>query len=100
MTQCSLTSTILASIITTIITALLATVIFVLVQIAVCKCHPKFMKQQPASTEVHEYEQMDGGVAVNTPTYTMVEVGAKENTFKLEKNESYSVLTAQAQSTN
>ena len=39
--SCS-TSTALASVITAIATALLATVIFVLVQIAVCKCHPKF----------------------------------------------------------
>ena len=39
--SCS-TSVALASVITAIITALLATVIFVLVQIAVCKCHSKF----------------------------------------------------------
>ena len=39
--SCS-TSTALASVITAIATALLATVIFVLVMIAVCKCHPKF----------------------------------------------------------
>ena len=42
--QCEVcsTSTALASVIRAIAMALLATVIFVLVQIAVCKCHPKF----------------------------------------------------------
>ena len=38
---CSLESTVLACAITAIVTALLATAIFVLVLLAVCKCHPK-----------------------------------------------------------
>jgi hypothetical protein len=41
--QCSCNSTvILASALSVLTTALLATVIFVLVQVAVCKCRPKF----------------------------------------------------------
>ena len=60
------TSTALASVITAIATALLATVIFVLVMIAVCKCHPKFTPGgaetgTSAGGEGQEYEQVDGG---------------------------------------
>ena len=56
----SCTSTILTSTITAILTAFLATGIFVLVQIAVCKCHLKFT---PGGTESGQavYEQMGGG---------------------------------------
>ena len=70
-----------------------------LVQIVVCKCHPKFA---PGGAETgtsagegegqgQEYEQMDvgeGGVAVSDPTY--MEVGATEGkTFELKQNEAY-----------
>ena len=76
-----------------------------LVQIAVCKCHPKF-KPGGAETgtsaggEGQVYEQVDvgeGGVAVSDPTY--MEVGAGEggggggNTFQLKENEAYAVHT-------
>jgi hypothetical protein len=106
------TSTVLASVITAIATALLATVIFVLVQIAVCKCHPKFTPGgaetgTSAGGEGQEYEQMEGGVAetgervyelvdggkeggkaTSDPTY--VEVGGGGgNTFQLKENEAY-----------
>ena len=82
-TQCEVcrscsTSVALASVITAIITALLATVIFVLEQIAVCMCHPKFTPggaetgTSAGEGEGQEYEQMDtgeGGVAMSDPTY-------------------------------
>ena len=69
-----------------------------LVQIAVCKCHPKFT---PGGAETgtsageggegQEYEQVDvgeGGVAVSDPTY--MEVGAAEGKmFELKQNEAY-----------
>ena len=96
---------ILTSVITAIITALLATVIFVLVQIAVCKCHPMF---KPGGTEIgtsaggegQVYEQVDGGeggVAVNDPTYMEVGGGGGGggggNSFQLKENEAYAVNT-------
>jgi hypothetical protein len=105
------TSTALASVITAIATALLATVIFVLVQIAVCKCHPKFTPGgaetgTSAGGEGQEYEQMEGSVAetgervyelvdggkdgrkaTSDPTY--MEVGGGGNTFQLKGNEAY-----------
>ena len=91
--SCS-TSVVLASVITAITTVLLATVIFVLVQIAVCKCHPKFTPggaetgTSAGDGEGREYEQMNmgkGGVAVSDPTY--MEVGTTEGkTFELKKN--------------
>ena len=105
-TQCevcpfSSTSVVLASVITAIITALLATVIFVLVQIAVCKCHPKFTPggaetgTSAGEGEGQEYEQMDtgeGGVAVCDPTY--MEVGTAEGkAFELKQNEAYGTHT-------
>ena len=68
----SCSSTTLASVITAIATALLATAIFVLVQIAVCKCHPKFT---PGGAE-----EVDGGkedVAVSDPTYIYMEVDGR-----------------------
>ena len=103
-TQCEVcpscfTSTALASVITAIVTALLATVIFVLVQIAVCKCNPKFT---PGGAETgtsaggagQEYEEVDGGkggVAVSDPTYMEVDGGGGRggNTFQLKENEAY-----------
>ena len=75
--SCS-TSTALASVITAIVTALLATVI---VQIAVCKCHPKFTPGgaetgTSAGGEGQEYEEVDGcKVAVSDPTYMEVDGG-------------------------
>ena len=94
----SSTSVVLASVITAIITALLATVIFVLVQIAVCKCHPKFTPggASAGEGEGQEYEQMDtgeGGVAVSDPTY--MEVGEKDGKwFALQQNEAYATHTS------
>jgi hypothetical protein len=90
-----LTSTALASVITAIATALLATVIFVLVQIAVCKCHPKFTPGGaeiglPAGGEGQEYDVGVGGVG--DPTY--MEVGDEErNTFQLKENEAYATVS-------
>ena len=90
----SSTPVVLASVITAIITALLATVIFVLVLIAVCKCHPKFTPggaetdTSAAEGEWREYEQMDTAMAVKDHIY--MEVGAAEGkTFELELNEAY-----------
>ena len=40
--SCSASTTTQASVITAIVTALLATVVFLVVQIAVCKLHPKY----------------------------------------------------------
>ena len=99
--SCS-TPVILAFVIIAIITALLATVIFVLVLIAVCKCHPKFTPggaetgtSAAGEGEGQEYEQMDmgeGGVAMSDPTY--MEVGAAEGkTFELKQNEAYATRT-------
>ena len=94
--SCS-TSTVLASVITAIATALLATVVSVLVIIAVCKCHPKFIPggAETATSvggEGQEYEEVDGGkggVAVSDPTY--MEVGERRggNTFQLRENKAY-----------
>ena len=61
---------ILSAAIAVIVTALLATVIFLVVQVVICKCHPKF---RPGGTETgasaggegQEYEEVDmEGVAV------------------------------------
>ena len=92
-----------------IITALLAIVIFVVVQVIICKCHPKFRPGgfRPGGTETgastgeegQEYEVMggdDGGVAVrggNDPVY--MEVGGEEkgHTFELKENNAYGTLS-------
>ena len=104
-TQCEVcpscsTSTALASVITAIATALLATAIFVLVQIAVCKCHPKFTPGRAetgtsAGGEGQEYEEVDGGkVAVSDPTYMEVDGGGRGgNLFQLKENEAYASTT-------
>ena len=93
---------ILASVISIFITALLATVIFVLVQIAVCKCHPKLAPRGAESAasaggEVPAvYEQVDGGegsVAVSNPTYMESGVG-RGNAMKLKENEAYGAVIA------
>ena len=72
-----------------------------LVQIAVCKCRPKFTPggaetgTSAGEGEGQEYEQMDtgeGGLAVSDPTY--MEVGAAEGkTFELKQNEAYGTHT-------
>lgn len=69
----------------------MATAIFVLVQIAVCKCHPKFTPGMQASVEVdEEYEPMDGGeaggLALNDPTY--MEIGAAA-ALEMKENDAY-----------
>ena len=72
-----------------------------LVQIAVCKCHPKFT---PGGAETgtsvggegQVYERVDGGegaVAVSDPTYMEVGAGGGGNTFQLKENEAYAVHT-------
>ena len=84
----------MTSVITAIVTVLLATVFFVLVQIAVFKCHPKFTPRgaetgTSARETRLEYEQMDErGVAVSDPVYTEVEV-QQETSIALEENEAY-----------
>jgi hypothetical protein len=109
--SCS-SSTALASVITAIATALLATVIFVLVQIAVCKCHPNFTPGGAGAGtsaggedggvsetgEEREYEVMDegkeGGKATGYPTY--MEVGDRDggrSTILLQENEAYAIST-------
>ena len=64
-----------------------------LVQIAVCKCHPKFSPESAASAGGEGqavYEQMDvGGVAVSDPTYMEVGAGGGGNTLELKENEAY-----------
>ena len=64
-----------------------------LVQIVVCKFHPKFT---PTGAEVgtstgggegQEYEEMGGRVATSDPTY--MEVGENTNAFDLKENEAY-----------
>ena len=61
--SCSSTPAILSAVIAVIVTALLATVIFVVVQVVICKCHPKFRPggTETAGEEGQEYEQMDRG---------------------------------------
>ena len=67
-----------------------------LVQIAVCKCHPKFTPETGTSAggEGQEYEEVDGGGgggAVSDPTYMEVDGGGGRggNTFQLKENEAY-----------
>ena len=71
-----------------------------LVQIAVCKCHPKFTPGgaetgTSAGGEGQEYEEVDGGkggAAVSDPTYMEVDGGRGRgggNTFQLKENEAY-----------
>ena len=58
--SCSMSNT-LASVITAIVTALLATVVFALVQIVVCKCHPKLTsKRASAKKEGREVDMSMG----------------------------------------
>ena len=70
-----------------------------IVQIAVCKCHPKFTPggaetETSAGGEGQQYEEVDGGrggVAVSDPTYMEVNGGGGrgENMFQLKENEAY-----------
>ena len=114
------TSIALASVITAIATALLATVIFVLVQIAVCKYHPKFT---PGGAEtgaggegqVYEgvtidgsagetghigaelvYEMIQNGDKANGSDYAFIVAetrkGGEGNTFQLKENEAYATV--------
>ena len=105
MVQCEVcpscsASTVQASVITAIVTALLATVVFLMVQIAVCKFHPKLRSGGvgvSAGGEGQVYEEVggdEGGVVVegvkgvSDPTY--MEVGEGEGkTFQLKENEAY-----------
>ena len=91
--QCpSNSDTIYAIAVSVVATALLATFIFVLVQIVVCKCHPKFTPGgaetgTSAGGEGQEYEEVDGGkrgVAVSDPTY--MEVGEVEEEAHVPSN--------------
>ena len=75
-----------------------------LIQIAVCKCHPKFTLEgaetgTSARGEGQVYEQVDGGVrgvAVSDLEHTYMEVGAGGggggNTFQLKENEAYAMI--------
>lgn len=73
---------VLASVITAVSTVLVITVIFVLVQIAVCKCRPKRAAAEaaeigtPAGVEGHEYEEGPRGVTVGQgePEYMALQV--------------------------
>ena len=77
-----------------------------LVQIAICKCHPKLTPggaETGTSTgrEGQVYEQVDGGeggAAVSDPTYMEVGAGGGGgggggNTFQLKENEAYAAHT-------
>ena len=95
-TQCevcssSSTSVALASVISVIATALLATVIFVLVQIALCKCHPKFTPGGGPKTGDEEVDEGDEeGLPMSDYTYMNVrDATGHENTFQLRENEAY-----------
>ncbi len=108
---CSM-STILTAVISILTTALLATVIFVLVQIALCRYHPKFIRvgTESAASGGGEgqaiYEQVDDvvdrGVAVRTnmefegggvEAMELEKNKAYEEAMKLEKNEAYGQFT-------
>ena len=68
-----------------------------LVQIAVCKCHPKFTPGgaetgTSAGGEGQEYEEVGGsggGVAVSGSSYMEIEGRGRGDTFQLKENESY-----------
>jgi hypothetical protein len=103
--QCSCSSSvILASALSVLTTALLASVTFVLVQVAVCKCHPKFTPggaETGASTggEGLEYEQVDVGEMAWTrdqeqagegdPTYMEVGGADEGSAIELKENDAY-----------
>jgi hypothetical protein len=109
--QCSFSSStstvILASALSVLTTAILATVIFVLVQIALCKYHPKFKPGRAetgtsAGEEGQEYEQVDGGVGdvpwtrgqeqVSGGDPTHMEVGVEETTIELKETDAYNIV--------
>ena len=119
----SSTPAIASAVIAVIVTALLATVIFVVVQVVICKCHPKF---RPGGTKIaggegQEYEQSatemgispgegqeyevvvggyEGGVAVGDNIgVTYMEVGEQrgqsgKHTFELHQNEAYGTCSS------
>ena len=73
-----------------------------LVQIAVCKCHPKFTPggaesaASPGGKELAVYKEVnegEGGVAVSDPTYTEMGAG-RGNTMVLKENEAYGAAIA------
>ncbi len=76
-----------------------------LVQIAVCKCHPKFTSGRVELAVLAEevvYEQVDGegGLAVSDPTYMEVGEGGGGNTIELKENEAYGAAIAVRCDTN
>ena len=93
-------STIQASAITAIVTALLVTVVSVVIQITICKFHPKLRSGgvgMLAGGEGQVYEEVggdEGGVAmlggqkVRDPTYMEVGEGGGK-IFQLKENEAY-----------
>ena len=93
-------STIQASVITAIVTALLVTVVSIVIQITICKFHPKLKSGgvgMLAGGEGQVYEEVggdEGGVAmlggdkVRDPTYMEVGEGGGK-TFQLKENEAY-----------
>ena len=92
--SCSSTPAILSAVIAVIITALLATVIFVVVQIVICKCHPKFRLGETetgasAGGEGPEYEVMGGGV-----TKTGISAGGEEQEYEQIDRDEGSVTEA------
>ena len=102
--SCSASTTtqvsVITAFVTAIVTALLATVVFLVVQIAVCKFHPKFRSGGAgvsAGGEGQVYEEVGGdeesvaveGVkGVSDPTYMEVGEGGGK-TFQLKENEAY-----------
>ena len=80
-----------------------------LVQIAVCKCHPKFIPggaeiASSARWEGQEYEEVDGGedrgVAESDPTYMEVGEGERGNAILLKENEAYGDSSGQLEAQN
>ncbi len=77
-------------------------------QIAVCKCHPKFTPRRAESAVLAGgegqavYEQVDGegGLAVSDPTYMEVGAGGGGNTMELKENEAYGAAIAVRCDTN
>ena len=102
-TSCSastIQASVITAIITAIVTALLVTVVFVMVQIVICKFHPK-LRSGGAGVSVggegQVYEEVgrdEKGVTVvcskgvRDPTYVEVGEGGGK-TFQLEENEAY-----------
>ena len=80
-----------------------------IVQIAVCKCYPKFAPggaeiASSARWEGQEYEEVDGGedrgVAESDPTYMEVGEGERGNAFLFKENEAYGDSNGQLEAQN